>query len=120
MMEEITKIVADYYNVKYSDVFLKERTQHLVRVRQMAMYLGRVMLRLTHQEIGKFFNKDHATSIHAIKTVSNEVKFSNKKRYEEREIKTRIYERRYSSIHVNLNLFCIPTAYTVQRNEVNK
>jgi chromosomal replication initiation ATPase DnaA len=49
----------------------KCRKRHLVTARQLTWHLGHQFTRLSAQAMGDFFNKEHATVLHGIKTVEN-------------------------------------------------
>jgi chromosomal replication initiation ATPase DnaA len=55
-----------------SDMFQKNRKRAIVEARQSAMYIIRKQYpEKPYSKIASIFNKDHATVIHAIKTVEN-------------------------------------------------
>lgn len=49
----------------------KTRKREVVEVRQVTMSLIKLKNKKSHREAAGFFNQDHATSIHSIKTVKN-------------------------------------------------
>ena len=59
------------------DYFLsksKERRNDFRLTRQICMYIGFTCFKnMTYEEIGKVFKKDHATAIHAIRTIGGEI-----------------------------------------------
>ncbi|HQB94165.1 MAG TPA: chromosomal replication initiator protein DnaA [Candidatus Omnitrophota bacterium] len=72
-IEEIQKTVADYFQIKVSDLRAKKRTLSVVRPRQIAMYLIRELTGHSLPEIGEFFGgKDHTTVLHACNKISRE------------------------------------------------
>ena len=72
-IEGIQKVVADYFNVKVSDLRAKKRTVSIVRPRQIAMYLVRELTSHSFPEIGEFFGgKDHTTVLHACNKIAGE------------------------------------------------
>ncbi len=69
-VEQIQKIVANYFGLKISDLKSPKRYKALVQARQIAMYLTRQMTSLSYPDIGDHFGgKDHSTIIHAIKKI---------------------------------------------------
>lgn len=65
--ERIIKYVADYYKLKVNDLTSKSRKAEIVAARNVAIWLIRTQLALTHKNIGKFFGgKDHSTIITSI------------------------------------------------------
>jgi chromosomal replication initiator protein len=67
---EIQKKVADYFNVKISDMSSAKRARFIARPRQIAMYICKQLTTRSLSEIGrKFGGKDHTTVMHAVKKV---------------------------------------------------
>ena len=65
--------MADYFNVKVSDLRAKKRTVSIVRPRQIAMYLVRELTSHSFPEIGEFFGgKDHTTVLHSCNKIAGE------------------------------------------------
>jgi chromosomal replication initiator protein len=71
-IEGIQKRVADFYQLRQTDMISRRRPANIATARQVAMYLSRVLTRHSLQEIGDGFGgRDHGTVIHACKTVEN-------------------------------------------------
>jgi len=69
-MCDIHRVVATYYSVRRADIVSSSRKNALVRARQVAMYLTRVLTQHSFGEIGSYFGgRDHATVIHAVKKI---------------------------------------------------
>ena len=65
-MPNILKTVADYYQLRQSDLLSKKRTRSLARPRQTAMALAKELTEHSLPEIGDFFGgRDHTTVLHA-------------------------------------------------------
>ncbi len=74
-MEQIQRIVADYFHLKVSDLRAKRRNRSIVRPRQIAMYLIRSVTTHSLPEIGEYFGgRDHTTVLHAFNKLGAEVK----------------------------------------------
>ncbi|QIM64701.1 chromosomal replication initiation protein DnaA [Frederiksenia canicola] len=70
-IENIQKTVAEYYNIKMSDLKSKSRTRSVARPRQMAMALAKELTNHSLPEIGREFGgRDHTTVMHACKTIN--------------------------------------------------
>lgn len=70
-IENIQKVVAEYYRIKVSDLKGKVRTKSIAHPRQMAMALAKELTNRSLPEIGKAFgDRDHTTVLHACKTVA--------------------------------------------------
>lgn len=69
-LEEIQKKVAEYFNLKVTDMYSARRSRVVARPRQIAMYLAKKLTTKSLPEIGRSFGgKDHTTVMHAIKKV---------------------------------------------------
>lgn len=72
-IDNIQKVVAEYYGIKASDIVAKSRKANLVRARQVAMYLSKELTNKSLPEIGSLFGgRDHTTVIYAHRKVSTE------------------------------------------------
>ncbi len=70
-IEDIQKQVADYYNIKVSDMHSGRRSVSIARPRQIAMYLSKQLTSKSLPEIGrKFGGKDHTTVMHGVKRIT--------------------------------------------------
>ncbi len=73
-IEKIQKTVAEYFQIKISEIKSSKRLKNLVYPRQIAMYISRKLTNLSYPEIGaKFGGKDHSTIIHAIKKIEKKM-----------------------------------------------
>ena len=62
----IQRVVADYYNIKISELLSKRRNRSITRPRQIAMALSKELTNHSLPEIGDAFGgRDHTTVIHA-------------------------------------------------------
>lgn len=69
-IEEIKKKVAEHYGLKVQDLESPNRSRSIVRPRQIAMYLARLLTPRSYPEIGRRFgNRDHTTVMHAVETI---------------------------------------------------
>jgi chromosomal replication initiator protein len=69
-IEEIKKKVSEHYSLKVSDLESPNRSRSIVRPRQIAMYLARLLTPRSYPEIGRRFgNRDHTTVMHAVETI---------------------------------------------------
>ena len=70
-IENIQKTVAEYYNIKLSELLSKRRSRSITRPRQLAMALTKELTRHSLPEIGEAFNgRDHTTVLHACKKIA--------------------------------------------------
>ncbi len=72
-VEDIQRIVARHFNVPRSDLLSNRRTRTIVRPRQVAMYLAKVLTPRSLPEIGRRFGgRDHTTVLHAVRKIENQ------------------------------------------------
>ncbi|PIE47799.1 MAG: chromosomal replication initiator protein DnaA [Gammaproteobacteria bacterium] len=65
-MDNIRKVVAEFYDVSVKDLMGKKRTRSIARPRQIAMALARELTGDSYPEIGQSFGgRDHSTVMHA-------------------------------------------------------
>ncbi|MDO9512355.1 MAG: chromosomal replication initiator protein DnaA [Bacteroidales bacterium] len=71
-IDYIQKVVCDYFNISMDMLNSKTRKRDIVQARQLAMYFAKEHTKSSLATIGLHCgNKDHATVLHACKTVSN-------------------------------------------------
>ena len=69
-IENIQKVVAEYYNIRVSDLLSKRRNRSITRPRQLAMSITKELTSHSLPEIGEAFGgRDHTTVIHANKKI---------------------------------------------------
>lgn len=71
-IEEIQRVVARHYNVTKQDLLSNRRTRSIVKPRQVAMYLAKMMTPRSLPEIGRRFGgRDHTTVLHAVRKIED-------------------------------------------------
>jgi chromosomal replication initiator protein len=71
-IEDIQKLVASHYNVSRADILSSRRTANVVRPRQIAMYLAKMLTLRSLPEIGRRFGgRDHTTVLHAVRKIED-------------------------------------------------
>jgi len=74
-IENIQKMICEYFNVKIGELKSKRRTRNIALPRQLAMYLCRQYTSTSFPVIGsKFGGRDHSTVIHASKSIEEKIK----------------------------------------------
>ena len=69
-IENIQKMVAEYYKIKGSDLLSKRRNRSIARPRQVAMSLSKELTSHSLPEIGEAFGgRDHTTVLHACRKI---------------------------------------------------
>ena len=71
-IEDIQRVVARQYNVSRADLLSSRRTANVVRPRQVAMYLAKILTLRSLPEIGRRFGgRDHTTVLHAVRKIES-------------------------------------------------
>ena len=66
----IQTIVCKYFKISKNEMLSSRRSRYLVRPRQTAIYLTKILTTKSLPEIGReFSNRDHTTIIHSVKTI---------------------------------------------------
>ncbi len=69
-LENIKKIIAEYYKIRVSDLLSKRRSRSITRPRQIAMTLAKELTNHSLPEIGDAFGgRDHTTVLHACRKI---------------------------------------------------
>jgi chromosomal replication initiator protein len=76
-VEKILDDVCKYFNLDKSLIHTKSRKQEIVQARQITMYLAKKLTEYSYAHIGKIVGgKDHATVVHACKTVKDQIEIN--------------------------------------------
>ena len=71
-IDYIQKVVSEYFQMDVNTLQSKTRRRHIVQARQLAMYFAKKYTKASLASIGNQIGKrDHATVLHACKTVDN-------------------------------------------------
>ena len=66
----IQTAVCKYFKISKNEMLSSRRSRYLVRPRQTAIYLTKILTSKSLPEIGReFSNRDHTTIIHSVKTI---------------------------------------------------
>src|SRR5271157_438552 len=69
-IEDIQKLVASHYSVSRADILSSRRTAAVVKPRQVAMFLAKMLTPRSLPEIGRRFGgRDHTTVLHAVRKI---------------------------------------------------
>ena len=73
-IEDIQKLVATHFNVSRAEILSSRRSAGVVKPRQIAMYLAKVLTLRSLPEIGRRFGgRDHTTVLHAVRKIEGAV-----------------------------------------------
>ena len=71
-IDNIQRVVAEYYKIKVSDLHSKRRSRSVARPRQVAMFLAKDLTHHSLPEIGETFGgRDHTTVLHACRKIKD-------------------------------------------------
>jgi len=71
-IDHIQQIIADYFNLDIESLHSKTRKRNVVQARQLAMFFSKKYTKNSLSTIGsQIGQRDHATVLHACKTVEN-------------------------------------------------
>jgi chromosomal replication initiator protein len=69
-IELIQTVVCKFFKISKNEMLSSRRSRYLVRPRQTAIYLTKILTSKSLPEIGReFSNRDHTTIIHSVKTI---------------------------------------------------
>ena len=69
-VDSIQTIVCKFFKISKNEMLSARRSRYLVRPRQTAIYLAKLLTSKSLPEIGRAFsNRDHTTVIHSVKTI---------------------------------------------------
>ena len=71
---QIQKIVGDYYGVSLAEMLGRSRQKRLVRARQLSLYFCRIYTEKTMVQLGRLFQRSHASVVHALQTLERDRK----------------------------------------------
>ena len=92
-IEDIQRVVSKHYNVSRSDLLSSRRTRTIVRPRQIAMYLSKMLTPRSLPEIGRRFGgRDHTTVLHAVRKIEELASSDNTLQQEIEMLKRNIAE----------------------------
>ena len=68
-IKPVISAVAKYYGVSLRDLAAFRRTRNVVRARQVAMYLAKSLTKHSLSAIGRVFERNHTTVLHAVRRI---------------------------------------------------
>jgi len=90
-IDYIQKVVCDYFNIAIDLIQSRTRKREIVQARQVAMYFSKNLTKASLATIGsQIGGKDHATVLHACKTVNNLIDTDKRFRLQMQEIEKKL------------------------------
>lgn len=74
LIEDVAKLVADYFGVTVSDFLSSARNQKVSSARHIAVYLAREITEKSFEAIADYFKKKHTTMLYSHDKIKNEIK----------------------------------------------
>ncbi len=68
-IDEIQACVSKHFDLQLADMLSPRRARNIVRPRQIAIYLAKTLTSRSLPEIGRKFDRDHTTVIHAVRRI---------------------------------------------------
>jgi chromosomal replication initiator protein len=90
-IDYIQKVVCNYFNIPLEQIQSKTRKREIVQARQVAMFFSKNLTKASLATIGsQIGGKDHATVLHACKTVNNLIETDKRFRIQIDEIEKKL------------------------------
>lgn len=90
-ISSIEAVVCDFYNIKSELIHTASRKRQIVQARQITMYLSKAYTEMSLAQIGSLIGKkNHATVLHACKTVKEQMEVDKTFREEISEIEKKL------------------------------
>jgi chromosomal replication initiator protein len=71
-VSQIQRAVCEYYQISLRELLGRSRQKRLVRARQLGLYFARLYTHKTVQELGRLFQRSHASVVHALQTLERD------------------------------------------------
>jgi len=98
-IENIQKVVSQFYKISLSEMLSKRRSRYLVRPRQISMYLSKNLTTKSLPDIGREFQgRDHTTVIHSVKIIEKLINNNQEISEEIQKIKNKILYKEKNEI----------------------
>lgn len=113
--QDILEIVCKYYDLDYNLLSGKSRKSNIVKARQIYCYFCRVLTNSTLYSISAKIDKDHATVIHSVNKIKNEMELYVNLNIEIRLIHNIIITKTHNKNHLipkHIDLLAISENYT--------
>jgi len=69
-------MVSNYYKIPKAKILGRKRTKEISEARQVVWYFLTRRRIMTYEELGKIFNRNHATALHGVRKIEGYVEFN--------------------------------------------
>jgi len=98
-IDSIQTVVCKFFKISKNEMLSPRRSRYLVRPRQTAIYLAKMLTSKSLPEIGRAFaNRDHTTVIHSVKTIDRIRKEDNELNVNIDSLKNKILYKKENEI----------------------
>ena len=91
-IEELAKVVSEYFGVTINDFKSSSRNQKISSARHIAVYLARELTEKSFENIAEFFNKKHTTMLYSYEKIKEEIKLNKELESTISELKAKLKE----------------------------
>ena len=91
-LAKIRKTVAEYYDVTEESLKSKKRQANINKARQVGMYLSSILTDNTVERIGLEYKRDHATVLHGVEKIRQDVLSDKEMEKDIKELRDRLTE----------------------------
>ena len=92
-MERLTSRVADRAGLDFEEILSPCRRRELVTARYALYYLFVRREKKTYKRVGAFFNRDHSTVVHGVKTWTDLITVGDTEAWEMQQIVNSVYHQ---------------------------
>jgi chromosomal replication initiator protein len=92
-VDNVCRLVFNYFDVPLEKIKVKNRQAQIIRAKQFTAYfLKREIYKITLEEIGKVFNRNHSTMTHSIRKIKGLIEVDKEYRTYHNELCTKLME----------------------------
>lgn len=92
LCHKIVEVCFNYFDVDVRKALAEDRKHNVIQAKHFSMFFMKEELNLTDSEIGRYFNNNHSTVIHAIKRMTGYVEMD------------KVYQKYYKEIKEDLKI----------------
>lgn len=109
-LEQVLKVVCDYYNVSKQDVISEKKPKKIAKARQIYFYLGYELTKNSHAKVAEYINRLHPCTIYSHNKTAIEMQIYKHRKKEVEEITVKLIGN-IPFIPIDVNLLYITQNY---------